>query len=70
LTLAAAPAPTLRLTVLVPAWNEAESLPELHKGIRAELDKLTGGTEILVIDDGSTMTRRGWCGRWRPRTPR
>jgi len=54
LTLAAAPAPTLRLTVLIPAYNEAESLPELHKGIRAELDKLSGGTEILVIDDGST----------------
>ncbi|HEX7880551.1 MAG TPA: glycosyltransferase family 2 protein [Candidatus Eisenbacteria bacterium] len=59
LTLAAAPAPTLRLTVLVPAYNEAESLPELHRQIRVELDKLTGGTEILVIDDGSTDDTAG-----------
>lgn len=54
LTLAAAPGPTLRLTVLVPAYNEAESLPELVAAISSELARLAGGTEILIIDDGSS----------------
>ena len=54
LTLATAIGPTLRLTVLVPAYNEAESLPELVAAIGVELAKVVGGTEILIIDDGSS----------------
>ena len=48
-----APAPTRQLSVLVPAYNEVESLPELYRAVRAELEKTGRSWEILVIDDGS-----------------
>ncbi len=47
---------TERLTVIVAAFNEAESLPALHPRIAAVLDGLAGeGIEghVLYIDDGS-----------------
>jgi glycosyltransferase involved in cell wall biosynthesis len=46
------------LTVLVPAYNEAESLPELVERIAAATAPLTARTEILVINDGSTDATR------------
>jgi glycosyltransferase involved in cell wall biosynthesis len=42
------------LTVLVPAFNEAESLPELVDRVARECTSLDLRYEILVIDDGST----------------
>jgi glycosyltransferase involved in cell wall biosynthesis len=53
LTLAAQPAPAVRLSVVVPAYNEAESLPELVARVQAQIDRLGVSSEILVIDDGS-----------------
>ena len=44
--------PTL-ITVVVPAWNEAESLPVLHREIVAALDALGRPWEVLYVDDGS-----------------
>lgn len=41
------------VTVLVPAYNEAESLPELVARLRAALEPITERYEILVVDDGS-----------------
>lgn len=41
------------VTVLVPAYDEAESLPELVVRVRAALAPLTDRFEILVVDDGS-----------------
>ncbi len=41
------------LSIVVPAWNEAESLPELFRQIREALSDWEGQWEILVIDDGS-----------------
>lgn len=43
----------MRVTVLVPAFNEAESLPELLREILG-LDPSVGISEVLVVDDGST----------------
>jgi len=45
----------VRLSVLVPAYNEAASLPALVAGIKAAAAPLVaaGGWEILVVDDGS-----------------
>jgi glycosyltransferase involved in cell wall biosynthesis len=48
-TLSAAP----RVSVLVPAWNEAESIPELHREIVATLEALGRPWEVLYVDDGS-----------------
>lgn len=42
------------LTVVVPAFNEADSLPELTERVRTESDKLQLDWELLVVDDGST----------------
>lgn len=38
-----------RITVLVPAWNEAESLPVLHREIVAALEALGGPWEVLYV---------------------
>ena len=42
-----------RLSIVVPAYNEAESLPELYRELSAALDQLGMTWEIVVVDDGS-----------------
>ena len=42
-----------RISVVVPAYNEAESLPELHRELEAALDALGHTWEIIYVDDGS-----------------
>lgn len=42
-----------RLSMVVPAWNEAESLPELHREMAAALDGTGLPWEIVYVDDGS-----------------
>lgn len=44
----------LDVAVVVPAFNEAESLPELVERIRAVLDPADMSYGIWIIDDGST----------------
>jgi len=45
--------PELDLSVVVPAWDEAESLPELAARVREEADRAGLDWELLVVDDGS-----------------
>ena len=45
---------TLDLTIIVPLFNEAESLPELVRWIDRTLDGRGWGYEIIMVDDGST----------------
>ena len=42
-----------RLSIVVPAYNEAESLPELHRELVAALEAMGHAWEILYVDDGS-----------------
>jgi glycosyltransferase involved in cell wall biosynthesis len=42
------------ITVVVPLYNEAESLRELHGQIRSTLGRIGMRYEILFVDDGST----------------
>lgn len=42
------------LSILIPLYNEEESLPELYQKITAVLIKLNKSYEIVFIDDGST----------------
>lgn len=42
------------LTIIVPLFNEAESLPELVRWIDRTLDGRGWGYEIIMVDDGST----------------
>jgi len=44
----------LDLSIVIPAYNEAESLPGLHAEICAALSALGKSYEIVVVDDGST----------------
>src|SRR5439155_12759926 len=41
-----------RLSVVIPAFNEAESLPELHRELVAALGQLGMTWEVLYVDDG------------------
>jgi glycosyltransferase involved in cell wall biosynthesis len=43
----------VNLSIVVPAWNEAQSLPELFSQIRTALAAWTGTWEVIVVDDGS-----------------
>ena len=45
---------TLDLTIIVPLFNEAESLPELVRWINRTLDGCGWEYEIIMVDDGST----------------
>lgn len=42
------------ISVVVPLFNEAESLPELHAWIKRVMDANNFSYEVLFIDDGST----------------
>jgi glycosyltransferase involved in cell wall biosynthesis len=44
----------VQLSVLMPAYNEAENLVELIPRLRAVLDGIGRSYEIVVVDDGST----------------
>jgi len=41
------------ISVVVPAYNEAESIPELHRELVAALESMGKSWEILYVDDGS-----------------
>jgi glycosyltransferase involved in cell wall biosynthesis len=42
------------ISVLIPSYNEIESLPELLRQVEEVLSGITTAWEILVVDDGST----------------
>lgn len=46
-------APALDLTVVLPAWNEAENLRALLPQLQAVLGRLGARAEVLVVDKGS-----------------
>ena len=53
--MAAAPESTpVSYSVVVPLYNEAESLEELHRRLTRVLQPLTDSFELIFVDDGST----------------
>lgn len=46
--------PSVTLSVIVPYFNEAEVLPELHARLTKVLDSLPDSSEIIYVDDGSS----------------
>ena len=46
--------PPLGLSVVIPVYNEEESLPPLVEKLGAVLDHLPLGAEVIFVDDGST----------------
>lgn len=41
------------LSLVIPLYNEAESVPALHDEVSAALDALDCASEVIVVDDGS-----------------
>ena len=52
--LAAMPEAAPTLSIVIPAWNEERTLPATLAALRAAVDRLDCGAEVLVVDDGST----------------
>jgi len=46
--------PKVELSIIIPVFNEGESLRSLHQSLCGVLSGLPGRAEILFIDDGST----------------
>lgn len=46
--------PAVTISVIAPVYNEAKSLPELHRRVRAVLEDLGEPWELLLVDDGSS----------------
>ena len=42
------------LSIVIPLYNEAESIPALHSELAAVLDTLDCSSEVIVVDDGSS----------------
>jgi glycosyltransferase involved in cell wall biosynthesis len=52
----AANTPNPYVSVVVPIYNEAESVPLLYQQLTQNLEPIPGGYEIIAIDDGSKDT--------------
>ena len=42
------------LSIVIPAYNEEEVLPEFHKRLTSVLEEIEGSCEILYVNDGSS----------------
>ena len=51
---AAPGAAELPLSVVIPLYNEAESVPDLARELQAALEGIGGAYEVIAVDDGST----------------
>ncbi len=49
-----APPGALRLSVVIPAWCEADRIGDTVRRVREALAAVDGGVEVVVVDDGST----------------
>jgi len=44
---------TMKLSIVIPVYNEAENLPLLHQALHNALDPLGRAWEVVYVDDGS-----------------
>ena len=40
-------------SLVIPIFNERETLPELYRRIKAVIDELDAPAEVIMVDDGS-----------------
>jgi len=52
------------VSVVVPVYNEEEVLPELRRRIEAALGDLSGGYEVVCVDDGSADRSAALIEEW------
>ena len=43
----------MKISLIVPCYNEEESLPIFYREATKVMEKITGGYEILLVNDGS-----------------
>jgi len=60
----------IEISVVIPAYNEAESLPVLLDELRAALDATGRASEIVLVDDGSSDGTAALLAREAARDPR
>lgn len=58
------------LSIVVPAFNEADNLPPLVERLAASMDAIVCDCEIIVVDDGSTDDTAGRLAELAQRYPR
>jgi glycosyltransferase involved in cell wall biosynthesis len=58
------------LSIVIPVYNEAESLPEFQRRLTAVLQPLNLPYEIIFVDDGSSDGSLELIGRWHTADPR
>lgn len=58
------------ISIVVPAYNEANVLPEFHRRLSAVLDSLGTASEVIYVNDGSTDETLGVMQRLRESDPR
>jgi dolichol-phosphate mannosyltransferase len=63
-------APPVDLSVVIPAYNEAENLPPLLAELHVALAATGRGWEIVLVDDGSTDGTADWLRGEAARDPR
>ncbi len=44
----------MKISVVIPVYNEEENIPQLYKELKEVLEKLGNDYEIIFVDDGST----------------
>lgn len=57
------------LSVVIPAFNEAERLPESLAAMKDYLDQKPLSSEVIIVDDGSTDGTDGIVKAWRRHWP-
>jgi len=60
----------LNLSIIIPAFNEIESLPKLVAEIIGACDSFEKSFEIIIVDDGSTDGTFAWVNEQHQKDPR
>lgn len=60
----------MKLSVVIPCYNEEESLPELYEKLEASMQAMGADYEYIFVDDGSTDATVGVLRELRSRSPR
>lgn len=55
--------PSPLISVVVPAYNELDNLPELYRQLVAVFEELPARLEIMIVDDASTDSTLDWLRR-------
>jgi glycosyltransferase involved in cell wall biosynthesis len=60
----------MKVSIIIPVYNEEQSVPDLYQELRVILDREPWEGEIIMVDDGSTDQSAGVIARLAERDPR